>query len=63
MWHISAGQIVPSAVRPAIDETKSLPYKPRQLSAMTRLAWGGSILGRQRSALGHQRIGWTSSTI
>jgi hypothetical protein len=43
--HISARQIAPSAVPLAIDETRSLPYKPRQLSAMIRLVRGGSIFG------------------
>jgi ribosomal protein L34 len=35
-----------------IDENRSLPYKPRQLSAMTRFDRGRLDLGRKRPALG-----------
>ena len=37
---------------PDIDENGSLPYKPRQLSAMTRPSPGRLILGRKWPVLG-----------
>jgi ribosomal protein L34 len=35
-----------------IDENRTLPYKPRHLSAMTRLEPGAAHLGRKRPVLG-----------
>jgi ribosomal protein L34 len=51
------GQIAPDLRTPVvavrdIDENRSLAYKPRQLSAMTRSDRGGSIVGRKRPAWG-----------
>jgi len=37
---------------PNIDEQGSLPYKPRQLSGMTRVTSGGGPLGRKRPVSG-----------
>jgi hypothetical protein len=53
------GQIAPDLRTPVvavrdIDENRSLAYKPRQLSAMTRSDRGGSIVGRKRPAWGLQ---------
>jgi ribosomal protein L34 len=42
----------PNAAPRNIDENGSLPYKPRQLSAMTRFDRGGSIWAEKRPALG-----------
>src|SRR5258708_36454910 len=42
------------AVGGQIDENGSLPYKPRQLSAMTPVGPGRLILGRKRPALAGQ---------
>ena len=44
------------AVGGQIDENGSLPYKPRQLSAMPRSRPGRLILGRKRPALAGQHL-------
>ena len=36
-----------AATRPTVDENRSLPYKPRQLSAMARFRPGAAHLGRK----------------
>ena len=45
-----------------IDENGSLPYKPRQLSAMTRFDRGGSI-GPETARFGRASIGGLTSLI
>jgi hypothetical protein len=49
-----------NATAGVIDENRSLPYKPRQLSAMARLDRGGSFLGRKMAHVWASITGLTS---
>jgi ribosomal protein L34 len=53
---IATFQRTADAAAPDIDENRSLPYKPRQLSAMARHSRGRLILGPLMARFGPARI-------
>ena len=53
---IATFQRTAAAATPDIDENRSLPYKPRQLSAMARFHPGAARLGRKWPFFGPARI-------
>jgi ribosomal protein L34 len=53
---IATFQRTADAATPDIDENRSLPYKPRQLSAMARFHRGRLALGRKWPVFGPARI-------